>query len=154
MATDLTFIKTAGGQLAPADQHALEYVAKLPLGRPVLVNIIKHRNPAFHRKFFALLNLAYESWEPVDTQFKGERVQKNFEQFRNDVTVLAGHYDTTVTLRGDVRLVAKSISFGRMSQDEFEVLYSSVCNVILSRILTRYTRDDLDTVIEKILGFV
>lgn len=57
-------------------------------------------------------------------------------------------------MRGDVRLIAKSISFGSMGQDEFTALYDAVANVILSRVLRTYTREDLDTVVEKILGFV
>lgn len=151
--TEILVTKTAGGGLAPADQQAADYIAKLKLGSVVKVKASRMRNPRFHRKFFALLNVAFDSWEPPAAMFKGERVQKNFEQFRNDVTVLAGYYETTVTLKGETRVVAKSISFGNMDQDEFDALYSATVNVILSRILTNYTRDDLDNVVEQILRF-
>lgn len=151
---DLYLIKTAGGQLAPADQAAVDALGKLKLGATVAVSMRQPRNIAHHRKLFALLNVAYESWEPEGKLYKGEPVAKNFDQFRNDVVVLAGYYDTTVTMRGDVRLIAKSISFASMGQDEFTALYDAVANVILSRVLRNYTREDLDTVVEKILGFV
>lgn len=152
--TSIVLTKAAGGGLVPIDQQAIDFLAKLKLGAGVTVEIKRHRNPAFHRKYFALLNLAYEAWEPVAATYKGEAVGKNFAQFRNDVTVLAGHFEMAVNLRGETRLTAKSISFGSMGQDEFESLYSATVNVILSRILTTYTPEDLDRVIDQILGFV
>jgi hypothetical protein len=151
--TDIVLMKAAGGALVPVDQQAVDYITKLKLGAAVTATVRRQRNPAFHRKFFALLNLAFESWEPVDNTYKGQQVSKNFEQFRNDVTVLAGHYEMAVTLKGETRLTAKSISFGSMSQEEFESLYSATVDVILARILKNYTRDDLDNVINQLLGF-
>jgi hypothetical protein len=41
-----------------------------------------------------------------------------------------------------------------MGQEEFDGLYSSVIDVVLARILTNYTRDDIDSVVNQILGFV
>lgn len=151
--TDIVLMKSTGGALVPVDQQAVDYIAKLKLGAAVTATVRRQRNPAFHRKFFALLNLAFESWEPVGNTYKGQQVSKNFEQFRNDVTVLAGHYEMAVTLKGETRLTAKSISFGSMSQEEFESLYSATVDVILARILKTYTRDDLDNVVNQLLGF-
>lgn len=139
--------------LVPVDQSGAEFLSKLKLGQGVTVTVKRARNVGFHRKLFALLNLAFDAWEPVGNTYKGQHVSKNFEQFRNDVTVLAGYYDTAITLKGDTRLTAKSISFANMSQEEFEALYSAVVDVVLQRILTRYTRSDLDNVINAVLGF-
>ena len=151
--TEIVLTKAAGGALVPADQQAAEFIAKLKLGGSVKARVTRQRNPAFHRKFFALLNLGFEAWEPAGGEYKGEPVQKNFEQFRNDVTVLAGFYDVTVTLKGETRLTAKSISFANMEQDDFDKLYNAVVNVLLARVLTKYTRDDLDEVIERMMAF-
>src|SRR5471030_315127 len=68
--TDIVLMKVAGGALAPVDQQAVNYITKLKLGAAVTATVRRHRNPAFHRKFFALLNLAFESWEPVDNTYK------------------------------------------------------------------------------------
>lgn len=152
--TAIVLLKTPGGALVPADPQAAEYIASLKLGAPVKAEVKRMRNYQFHKKLFALLQLAFESWEPLEATYKGQTVAKNFDQFRNDVTVLAGHYETTVTLRGDVRLTAKSISFGAMSQDEFDQLYNATVNVILQRILKNYTREDLDAVIDRLMGFM
>lgn len=151
--TEIVLIKTPGGALMPADPQASEYIAKLKLGAPVKAEVKRMRNYQFHKKLFALLNFAFEAWEPTEATYKGQKVAKNFNQFRNDVTVLAGYFETTMTLRGEVRVVAKSISFGSMSQDEFDGLYNEVVNVILAKILSTYSRDDLDNVIDQLMNF-
>lgn len=151
--TDLVLTKTASGALSPIDPQAVEFIAKMKLGAAVTATVKRHRNPGHHRKFFALLNVAFDAWEPAAATYKGQVVGKNFDQFRNDVTVLAGHYEMAVNLRGETRLTAKSISFASMGQEEFDTLYSAVVNVILARILTNYTRDDIDNVVEQIIGF-
>jgi hypothetical protein len=151
--TEIVLTKTPSGTLAPVDQTGMEYIAKLKVGAGVKATIKRARNVQFHRKLFALLNIAFDAWEPVDKEYKGVKIAKNFNQFRNDVTVLAGYYETTVTLKGEVRLTAKSISFANMDEDEFGALYSSIIDVILARILTKYTREDLDRVVDEVLRF-
>lgn len=151
--TDIVLAKTAGGALIPVDQQGIDYLAKLKLGQGVKVKVTKHNNVAFHRKMFALANLAYDAWEPVETQHKGQVIAKNFDQFRDDITILAGFYETRIRLDGSIRFIPKSWSFERMADDEKEKLYSEIINVVLSRILTKYTRDDLDAVVDSILRF-
>ncbi|CUI02654.1 Phage protein [Janthinobacterium sp. CG23_2] len=137
----------------PADQQAADFIAKLKLGAGVTATIKRQRNPKHHRKFFALLDFAFDNWEPTAATYKGEAVGKNRNQFRNDIIVLAGHYEMAVNMRDEVRLTAKSISFGSMDQIDFDALYSDVVNVVLAKILTNYTRDDLDNVINQLLSF-
>jgi len=150
---EIVLTKSANGMLSPVDQQSIDCIAKMKLGAGVKVKITRHNNVAFHRKLFALANLAYESWEPEQAVHKGMLVAKNFDQFRDDITILAGFYETRVRLDGTIRLIAKSWSFASMDDDEKDRLYSSIINVVLSRILTKYTRADLDRVVEQILGF-
>lgn len=152
MSIDILVTKEFGGFLVPADEESTEAINTIKNGQGVRLTMKKIRNVGFHQKYFALLNLAYDAWEPM-AEYKGEKVQKNFDQFRNDITVLAGFSEATVTLRNEIRFKAKSISFGSMSQEDFEILYSRTIDVILSRILTNYTKDDLDNVVSNILGF-
>ena len=151
--TAIILTKTASGALVPVDPQAAEYISKLKVGAGVTATVKRARNVQFHRKLFALLNLAFDAWEPAQATYKGEVVGKNFDQFRNDVIVIAGFYEMAVNLRGETRLTAKSISFANMEQADFDELYSKVIDVILARILTNYTRDDLDNVVENILRF-
>jgi hypothetical protein len=152
--TAIVLMKTPNGALVPADPQATEYIAKLKLGAPVKAEVKRVRNYQFHKKLFALYDFAFDNWTPTEATYKGQVVEKNREQFRGDLTVLAGHYITTVTLKGEVRLIPKSISFANMEQDEFDDLYNATVNVVLKRILTNYTRDDLDAVIDRLMGFL
>lgn len=150
---EIYLAKAAGGALVPVDQQSVEAIAKLKLGQGVKVTITRHNNIAFHRKMFALANLAYDAWEPEGKEHKGVPILKNFDQFREDITILAGFYETRIRLNGDIRLIAKSWSFARMPDEEKDKLYNAIINVILSRILTNYTRDDLDNVVNQVLSF-
>jgi hypothetical protein len=152
--TAIVLMKAPNGALVPADPQATEYIASLKLGAAVRAEVKRMRNYKFHKKLFALLQFAFDTWEPTDATYKGQIVEKNFDQFRNDVTVLAGFFETTITLKGEVRVVAKSISFGSMSQDDFDKLYSAVCNVVLAKILKNYDREQLDAVMDQLTGFL
>lgn len=135
----------------------LKRLMSMELGELVLIEAVVPRNSKFHRKFFALLNLGFEAWEPPRKRqsYKGHPVQKNFEQFREDITIAAGFYEQTFDLKGRMKLKAKSISFANMDDAEFEKVYSAVANVLLAGVLVNYSgRDELDVVVNQILGFV
>ena len=150
---DLALIKTHAG-LIPATEADAEAVKKYRLGEVVHGSFKRVRNPKFHRKFFSLLSVGFDAWEPPEREYKGLPVQKNFERFRKDVSISAGYYEVVSNLRGEVRAEAKSMSFASMDEQEFAELYSKVADVILQKILTNYTREDLDDVVENVLRFV
>lgn len=150
---EVLLTKLPGGVLAPIDETQGELLKAFAENALLRCEIKQVRNPKFHRKFFALLTVGYEAWEPEVREYKGFEVQKDFEHFREDVTIAAGHFVMTTNLHGAIRLRAKSISFARMKQDTFEKLYNAVANVLLQRVLTRYSRADLDAVIQRIVGF-
>lgn len=150
---DIVLTKTVNGQLTPIDQQAIDFIGKMKIGTGVTVTIKKHRNPKFHAKYFSLLSLAFESWDPGIKEYKGMPAQKNFDRFRKDIAIAAGFHDLVVNIKNEVRAEAKSINFSSMDDDEFSSLYSATINVILARILTNYSREDLDATVEKILGY-
>jgi len=120
------------------------------------VDLLVPRDKVKHRKFFALLNVGFEAWEPgrKHKTYKGRQVAKDFEQFREDTIILAGFYDQTFDMAGHMKLKAKSISFANMDDMEFERLYSAVAQVLLEKVLTTYAgRDELDEIVEKIMKF-
>jgi hypothetical protein len=126
-------------------------------GELMVIDFKFPRNPKFHAKFFALLNVGFDSWEPERKHktYKGLAVEKDFEQFREDITILAGFYEQTFDLRGHMKLKAKSISFASMDDEDFSKLYSAVADVILREVCTRYAgREELDSVVEQITGFL
>ena len=140
------FIKLPNNVLIPAAESDKELLGKIKAGEVVKLTMTRVRNYKFHRKYFALLNLAFDYFDP-------DEGEKNFDQFREDLTILAGHYDRYVRLNGDERLVAKSISFASMDEDTFEKLYSTTIDVILKYICTNYTGDELRSVVDQTMAF-
>lgn len=129
----------------------------LEAGEIVKLSFSVMRNGKFHRKFFAMLAVGYDAWEPPRKRksYKRMPILKNMDQFREEVTILAGHYEQTFNLDGEMRLRAKSISFGNMDDTEFEKVYSSVATVLLQRVLKNYAgRAELDSVVERMLEFL
>ena len=150
--TELLLIRTPDG-FRPNSIDDAHLLKRWKVGELAMINVTKPRNSLFHRKFFALLDVAFDAWEPPEQEYKGMRVQKNRERFRKDLVIAAGFYDVVANIKGEVRAEAKSISFANMDDIEFEKVYSKIVDVVLQTILTRYTREDLDRVIEQVLGF-
>ena len=152
--TELTLIKRIDGAFVPATHHDAALCHRIKVGGGISAEWKRKRNVKFHRKFFALLHIGFESFEPEITEFKGHPVQKSFERYRKDVICAAGFYDVIANLNGDIRREAHSISFGNMSEEAFAELYSNCIDVTLQRVLTNYTRDDLEQQINHVLGMV
>lgn len=151
--TEIVLMKVSN-ILVPHDEAAAAFIQKMKAGELTHADFKRVRNYKFHKKYFALVGFAFDQWEPRDgLTYQGMPVAKNKERFRKDVAILAGFFESTVNLKGEVRLEAKSISFAQMDEVEFESLYNKTVDVVMQRILTRYTRADLDAVIEKLLRF-
>ncbi len=62
----LQLIKHSSNILIPATVETSDFLqSKCKLGAVLEADFRQLRNPAFHRKFFALLNLGFEYWEPT-----------------------------------------------------------------------------------------
>lgn len=62
----LQLIKHSSNILIPATPETSDFLqSKCKLGAVLVADFKQVRNPAFHRRFFALLNLGFEYWEPT-----------------------------------------------------------------------------------------
>lgn len=145
------YLRKLYNSLVPVDYESAQTLEKFKPNAELKCEISSPRNIKFHRLFFAMLDYAYECWECTETEYKGIKVEKNRDRFRKDITILAGYRYPVVNLLGEVRYEAQSISFSSMTQDDFEKLYSSAVNVVLQRVLTTYSREDIDVVVNKIM---
>lgn len=136
--------------VTPADEDKMSSIKNSQF---IEADIKQKRNLKFHRKFFAMLNIGFEAFEPNEKAYKGRIAEKNFDRFRKDVVIMAGFYDATYDIKGNLKLEAHSISFGKMSEDEFNKVYNACCNVLLKQVLHNYTREDLDHVVEQLARF-
>ena len=153
---EVRFVKSVGGSLLPAHDIDVESLQSIKTGAYVLADIKQPRNPDFHRKFFALLNLGFEYFEPEMPEYQGKVAEKNFEKFRGDVIVLAGYYDVVVALNGKVQLKPKSISFAKMDEIEFNNLYRAVFNVIWKKVMIHvqgFTEEQMELAVNQLLSF-
>ena len=142
----------------PAHDSDRELLAKIKTGQVCKLSLTRIRNYDFHKKYFALLNLAFDYWEPPE-HGKGSAwsekilVEKNFNRFRRDIIILAGYYEATFRLNGDILIEAKSISFGSMSEDEFEELYNATITVIVKHVLQNYDEVMLKSIMAQVEEF-
>jgi len=162
---DIQMQKAANGILVPSDEEAQQELSKLKLGQPVRVTIVRQRNYTFLKKWFALINFAFDYFETPALNYSPKMQglldaakitpEKSLDRFRKDVTILAGYYDATYRLNGEVRIEAKSISFASMNEEDFEKMYSKTIDVVIRHVLPEYTESELRKQIEDvILGFV
>ena len=152
-AVEAYFIKLPNSTLVPASDNDREMLSRIRIGDPVKLTFTRSRNYKFLKKYFSLLNLAFDFWEPPEhgegSAWKEKiPVEKNFETFRHDIAILAGYYNATYRINGDIRFEAKSIAFANMSEDDFEKLYSASINVILKNIMHNYTEAELRQSVE------
>lgn len=108
----------------PAGARNYDKSKKVPYGDLIEVDYIKKRNIGLHRKFFALINMAFDNL-PEKFNYKTE------EELRYNLTIAAGFYEYNTFLDGTISKKAMSIAFDKLDDTEFEKLYQAVIDVIL-----------------------
>ncbi len=153
---EVNLLKLSSTSLAPATEEDVEALSHIKIGEVVRCKYSRMRNIKFHRKYFSLLNYLYDVWEPAEVAVDDKRFvpEKSFETFRKNIAVMSGYYDTHFTIAGDPRIEAKSISFANMKEEEFEKLYSNTIDVGLKHILHNHSREDVDNVVQNLIGFM
>jgi hypothetical protein len=133
--TDYHFTKLPNGDLRPFCDDAKAVVQRWKSGDVVRAEFAKMRNGQFFKKWWALVKVGFELWEESGRrgEYNGQEVLPVFEKYRKDITVLAGYYHPVINIRGAVRVEADSISFAKMSEENFERLYSATINAILKQ---------------------
>lgn len=117
----------------------------LKVGAVYEATIKEMRNVAFHRKYFSLINLAWEYLDEHQRAFFKEDVNA----FRKTVEVAAGHYEPVYSVARQSWLeVPKSIAFDKLSESDFEQLYEKVKNVIFNMFIPQANRDEFEYVLK------
>lgn len=157
MAKTRILMKRLGNYLIPDPGFIEEFNSAIKNYAEVWVEFFTPRNLRFHKKFFAMMNFAFENWEPVNdksAKIMGLEIKKDFETFREDVIILAGYHSIVFKIDGSFKYVADSISFAKMNQDRFEKLYSACAQVLLDLVFkSKMTREEMDRIVEELLRF-
>ena len=112
------------------------------------MKVTQVRNYEFHKKMFALFQYAFDIRNPCE-----ELAAKSFDRFRKDLTILAGHYEQTVRLNGEIRTEAKSLAFQRMDEEEFAELYGHIIDVVVKYVCREYTGESLRAILQEVEAF-
>lgn len=118
--------------LIPLYPNDMDEKRKLKIGHDYECEIKNPRNLAFHRRFFALLNLGHENTS----------LDMPFETYRKYMTVKAGFFKAYQTPKG-LFYDPESISFANMDQEQFEDVYSRVLDKIIEDIGA--TKEEIET---------
>jgi len=128
----INVMKMHSGILVPADDDGVDRMKRFKNNQAYTVDIKEFRNWEFHKKVFKFLRFCFAHWVSEHSEIQDE--EKQFQVFRDNMTVLAGYYDTYYKINGETRVEARSISFDSMDQEEFEKYYSALINVALKHI--------------------
>lgn len=144
---ELWLNRTATG-LTPADDAGREYLRKIKLGSMVKAGVVKPRSLPFHRRFFAMLRVVYQSCG----DWASERELLNELKFRT------GYVDKQKIVdreTGEVMaeiVTPQSIAFHEMDDEEFRTFTDKCINVICTQMVPGLEDDVLREEILRAVG--
>ncbi|WP_312990848.1 DUF1367 family protein [Atlantibacter hermannii] len=135
----IDLVKHPGGVFSPASDSDLERLKRFKNGETYTAEIKLTRNPSFHRKVFAFFQYCFANWAADRAGLEHMDEHSQFDRFRKDLTILAGFYEQTVRLNGEVRTEAQSLAFSNMDQEQFERCYSALINAAIKHVFAGTT---------------
>jgi hypothetical protein len=127
--------------LKPCYDADFEEKKKLRTGQVYSAEIKLERNYEFHKKYFALISLAWE-YQPEKRQ---EFFKNSVEVFRKTVEISAGHCDLVYSIKRKEWLeVPKSIAFSKMDNSSFQMLYDNVKGVLFTYFLNHISVEEFE----------
>lgn len=127
---EIHLVRTSLGLQAYSDED-YELLKKVKVGTIVKAKIVQPRNVKFHRKFFALINAAW------DCLTEAQRTNlRSKDTFREQLLITSGFSEPLFDINGQQFLErAKSISFAKMDEPSFNEVYNRVLDTILTLLI-------------------
>ncbi len=144
----VTLYKRSDGSFYPTTQIDADMLKGFKVGDGIAFDWTKVRNYEFLQKYMVLMHFAFDQFEPEDAA-----PEKNFDRFREEITILSGYYTMSPSVKGHSRAVADSISFAKMEQEDFDQLYDKTITVLIKWVLKTYTKEDVNEVLSHISEF-
>lgn len=141
---EIHLVRTSTG-LRPYSDDDYEEMKKIKVGTIVKANIVRPRNVKFHRKFFSLIRAA---WDCLTEQQRTNL--RSVDTFREQLLITSGFSEPLYDLNGQKFLEkAKSISFAKMDEPAFNVVYSKVLDSILTVMVANgVTEDEFNNILQ------
>lgn len=139
-----TFLKKTYSGFEPAPGFEDDF-DNYKYGDLIRAKLFKVRNPLFHSKYFALLKLAFQNQYEFD----------DFNDFREALLVNAGFWVWYKKYDGTMDKRAKSISFSKMDEGEFQGVFNKLVDQAMNMIANGdFTNEDRDNLISEIINFI
>ena len=131
--------------LRPYSDDDYEEMKKIKIGSIVKANIVRPRNVKFHRKFFSLIRAA---WDCLTEQQRTNL--RSVDTFREQLLITSGFSEPLYDLNGQKFLErAKSISFAKMDEPAFDIVYNRVLDTILTILIADgVSEDDFNNILK------
>jgi hypothetical protein len=134
--------RTLGG-FAPADDAAIAAMRKFRVGEVYRVDIVRPRNYKSLQRWWVLCQMIADNSEIFHSK----------DQVSDFLKIRCGHAITVVAQSsGECFMVADSIDYDALSEEEFQELWKKAIDVVIADILPAITRVEIDTEIQKIMG--
>lgn len=133
----------------PLDDNDWEQKKLLRIGSDVRCTISQPRNIKFHRKFFALLTITFDN---LPETIQGRTNITSIESLLSAIKIDLGYFDT-VNIKGREIARLRSISFAKMSEQDFERFYNLAITDILSNYLCGTDRQALIDEVRQFIGY-
>lgn len=136
----LNLVCTSDG-FKPATDDDYEIKKSLKRGTVYECTIKEYRNYRFHKKYFSLINCA---WEYLS---EGQRTffKEDSNIFRKTAEVASGFYEPCYSLsRNEWLEMPKSIAFDKMSEADFERLYERIKDVIYNTFIPDINKQEFE----------
>jgi len=136
----INLIKTANGKFWPADEQAEEQSKKLKNGDVYKANITVDQNYELHKKIFGFFGFCCNYWYG-DINASKDKLQ--LELTREELTIAAGYFEQKFYPDGkSFKVVAKSISYASMPDDEKQDFYKRITQSALDNIFNNGADDN------------
>lgn len=129
---------TSEGFLAVVGDHAYEQKRELKVGKEYTATITEIRNPKLHKKYFALIDCAWEFMNEKQRSFFCESVDDRPSKkiFRKTMEMAAGHCTRVYSIkRNEWQDEPKSIAYDKLDEIAFRNLYERVKDVLFATAL-------------------
>lgn len=135
------FLHNTREGLKPMYDEDYDEKKKLKIGEVYEAEIRLPRNLRFHRKYWALLRC---SWEYLNER-QQEFFKNDIEVFRKSLEVTAGWCEPLYDLETQSWYHApKSISFEKMKEEEFSILYNNVRDILFRAIIPNISQEEFE----------
>lgn len=142
----ITFQKVNNSTLVLAREEDERYMSHISNGSLCEFDVrVKdgNRNYVYHKRIFAMVKHVYDKF--IDLSYAQTDETTLFNQFRDHLTILAGHSIPSFCFRtGEWVQIAKSWSFHSMKQNEFEAFSVNMQNAIMGAYYQGATDKEID----------